>query len=132
VQYDGAAGALSFRATEATSSKSCVWIGDAEYADFSASVEFSSASAPNLRLGPRRVFDAASTDPEAACKLPAFDGAAADGGVLVLDRRGNHLTLRIGAAQSACEVPSQRLPVGVCQSDFGATRVTRLTITRAG
>lgn len=131
VTYDSDLGAVTFAPATSPADTPCVWITDAEYANFSAEIDFSGAFAPSLRLGPAIASDSASSAESLACTLPAFDQKAAPGGTILLERAGNRLSLRLGATRSDCVSSSGRLPFAVCASELGATRVTRLLVTRA-
>jgi len=39
--------------------------------------------------------------------------------------------LQLGSAHSECLVSAQRLAVGVCASELGPARVTRISVTRS-
>jgi hypothetical protein len=123
--YDGA---LSFAQADAGSTKACVWISDALFADFSASVEYTSSAAPALRIGARGFTDPSSSDTDPACQLPA----AAGSGTLLVKRAGNQVALTIGAARSACQIGASRVELGLCASELGPVRLTRLRVTRGG
>ena len=125
VTYDGA---LSFAQADAGSTKACIWISDAWFANFSASLDFTSSVAPTLRVGTRAVADASSADADSTCPLPA----TAQSGRLLLKRAGNRLSLTIGAAHSECQIGFERLQFGLCASELGTVRVTRLKATRGG
>ena len=126
--YDSASASLSFEPTEAGSQPACVWLTDARFADFSAQIEFSGL-APSLRLGDFSVVDAASPRGEGACTWPAHADAASS--TLTLTRNATHLDVKLGEAQSECTLDDTRLPLAVCASDLGASRVTRLRVTRS-
>ena len=123
--YDGA---LSFARADAGSTKPCVWVSDALFSDFSASIEFTSAAAPGLRIGARGFVDPSSSDADPACVLPVASGS----GTLLVKRTGNHVSLTIGAARSACQISASRVELGLCASELGPVRLTRLRVTRGG
>jgi hypothetical protein len=127
VQYNG--GALSFAAAPSAIDTTCVWVSDAEYGDFSASVDFSTAVAPTLRLGPQAFADPGSAVAHGACPLPSRD-AAALGGTVQLQRSGSHVSLTLGSMRSDCDTSSLRLPFGVCGSELGPTSLTRISVVR--
>jgi len=58
--------------------------------------------------------------------LPA-DG---EGGRLLLERAGSQAQVSFGSAKSECRVSAQRAAVGVCASELGAVRVTRISVQR--
>ena len=130
LSYDSALGTLEFAESDAGVAPACVWLTDAEFADFSGQVEFSSAATPSLRFG-----TLAATDPAARtssdCTLPA-SAAGAAGGSLRLERVGTRLSLTLAGASSECTLGSARIPVAVCASPLGATRITLFSITRSG
>lgn len=128
LSYEGGRGALAF-ATSSGSAKTCVWISDALFADFSAEFEFSSSVSPTLRVGATEFVDPSAAAASGACRLPALpeDGA---GGRIRLERVGNHAALTLGAAHSECSLSTQRSPVGVCASELGPVRVTQVSVKR--
>ncbi|MEO8920883.1 MAG: hypothetical protein ABI488_25940 [Polyangiaceae bacterium] len=128
VQYDSAHGVLAFTKARASAPNQCVWISDAQYADFSARIDFSSATAPTLKLGAMPIENAASTD-TGACRLPNTGTAA--GASLELVRTGTQLSVKMGTESARCSVLGERLPLGVCGSQLGAVAVTRLSVTRS-
>lgn len=129
LSYEGGPGALAFAISPRAEPKPCVWISDARYADFSAEFAFSSSVSPSLRLGGTRFVDPSAEDAESACPLPApSDGA--QGGRLVLERKGSHVTLTLANARSECVIGDARVSVAVCASDLGAVRVTQLSVKR--
>lgn len=129
LSYETGPGALAF-ASASGASKTCVWLSDALFADFSASIEFSSRVSPSLRLGASLFVDPNASDAGGSCPLPALaqDG---EGGRILLERTGNRVLSTLGSAHSECLVSAQRLAVGVCASELGAVRVTRISVTRA-
>jgi hypothetical protein len=129
LSYEDGRGALAFAKSTSDQAKTCVWISDALFADFSAEIEFSSEVSPSLRLGATQFVAAAADGASAACHLPALP-AGGGGGRIRLERVGRHALLTIGEARSECEVSAQRLAVGVCASDLGAARVTQLSVKR--
>jgi hypothetical protein len=128
ISYEGGPGALTFATSAAGVSKPCVWLSDARFADFSAEFAFSSNTSPSLRLGSTQFVDPA-VQADGSCSLPAFSGGAL-GGRLLLERIGNQAALTIGNAHSECSIGSERLAVGVCASELGAVRVTRVKVKR--
>lgn len=128
VQYDSAHGVLGFAKVRATDANPCVWITDAQYADFSARIDFSSAAAPTLKLGETPIKEPASAD-TSACRLPTVNTAA--GASLELVRTGTQLSIKLGTESATCSVLGERLPLGMCGSQLGAVAVTRLSVTRS-
>ena len=128
VEYDSQRGALTF----AAGATSCVWISDARYADFVASVAFTGPFAPSLRLGAERLSVSAPSATETACQLPAFTAGNAASATLQLERRGAQLSSTIGSSHASCQLPEGRLPFGVCGNEQGAVRVSLITVTRGG
>jgi hypothetical protein len=131
VQYDSVHGILHFENVEesARSSRVCVWISDADYADFSAEVAFSSQATPTIQLGTQALADPRDSEVDSTCALPLN---VAGPGVLELDRRDGNVRLIIGGAQSTCNLGAGRLPLGVCGSSLGPVQVTRISVTRGG
>gem|GEM_PF-961339 len=131
VSYDGA---LHFSQLASGGAVTCVWVDDAEYADFSAQIVFSSESAPTLRLGSQWVSAADSPDPSSPCRLPALNAVAATTSTLTLRREGAHITLSDAGASNSCDLDTTlipaRIPFGVCQSELGDVTVTQITVTR--
>jgi len=127
LRYDSARGVLQFGRGSAT----CVWISDAQFADFSAQIAFSSGATPRLQLGSQQLLDPTSADADPNCHLPATD-ANADAGSIQVQRIGNHVSLSIGVAHTSCELDSARMPIGVCGSDLGPTEVTLIDVKRGG
>jgi hypothetical protein len=126
LSYEGnGAGALVF--APAAVNKPCVWISDARYADFSAEIAFSSAFGPSLRLGSSE-FDAPGVS-DAACALPALAEGSAGGRVLI-ERVGPRVAFSLAGARSECSVGIERLALGVCASELGPVRVTRMSVKR--
>jgi hypothetical protein len=125
IRYDSALGVLQFGSGSAT----CVWISDAEFADFSAQIAFSSSVTPRLQLGGQQIADPASPAADPNCHLPSADASA---GSIQVQRLGNHVSLNIGATHSNCELSSARVPIGVCGSDLGPTEVTSISVQRSG
>jgi hypothetical protein len=132
VSYTAKPAALRFSAVDSSSTPTCVWVADAEYGDFSAAIEFSSDTPPTLRLGAQAISDPNSAHPSSPCQLPVL-GAA---GTIGIERKGAHVTLTIGAANSSCGLDATilpaRVPFGVCQSALGPATVTKITVTRGG
>ncbi|MEI9937038.1 MAG: hypothetical protein WDO69_07420 [Pseudomonadota bacterium] len=128
--YEGGAGALAFAASASDTAKTCVWISDALFADFSAEFDFSSSQSPSLRLGTTEFVDPAADDASSSCPLPLLSGGS-EGGRILLERAGNRASLTIGNAHSECLVSAQRFAIGVCASELGPVRVTRLSVTRS-
>jgi len=127
LNYDG-----SLQLQTATNpSPACVWVTDAEYADFSAQIQFSSASPPSLRLGPQAISATEPELPNGACQLPS----SGEPGVIHLRRKGTHVSFEIGAASGSCELDSSltgRVPLAICQSALAPTTVTKISVTRGG
>ena len=144
VSYGPSPGSLLFSAWSARQAPACVWITDTEYGDFSAQIQFSSATPPSLRLGPLAISDPNSTDTSTPCQLPATTATASKGPgascsqdpnhCIVLHRKGARLTLSVGTAGRSCNLDAalavMRLPFGVCQSELGSSTVTQITVTR--
>jgi hypothetical protein len=128
LDYEGGRAALAFAQSTSGSAKTCVWISDALFADFSAEFVFSSSESPSLRVGGTEFVDPAADHGNGACSLPAR--TAGDAGRILLKRVGNHALLTLGDARSECTVSAQRSPVGVCASELGPVRVTQLRVTR--
>jgi hypothetical protein len=129
LSYEGGPGALAFASAASDAAKTCVWISDALFADFSAELDFTSSVSPSLRLGGTQFVDPEARDADSFCKLPALP-LGSGGGRIVLERVGNHAALTIDSAHSECLLSSERLPVGVCASERGAVRVTRVSVKR--
>jgi hypothetical protein len=131
VSYDGA---LQFEQLAAGATPTCVWIADAEYGDFSAKIEFSSASAPTVRLGPQTVLTADSPAQTSDCRFPVLGAAAAGKSVISVQRVGAHLTLSSAPSSSSCNldaaVGTARIPFGVCQSEAAHVTVTQISVKR--
>ena len=127
LRYDSVRGVLQFGSGSAT----CVWISDAEFADFSAQVAFSSSVTPGIQLGSQQILDPTSAAADPNCHLPATDTSAGSGSIQV-QRVGSHVSLSIGATHTSCELSSPRLPIGVCGSDLGPTEVSLIDVTRGG
>jgi hypothetical protein len=125
-QYDSARGVLQFGSASAT----CVWISDAEFADFSAQIGFSAGAMPRIQLGSQQIVDPSSAAADPTCHLPAADTTSA--GSIHLQRVGSHVSLNIGATQTSCALSSARLPIAVCGSDLGPTEVTLIDVKRGG
>jgi hypothetical protein len=122
-------GALVFAPATDDASNPCVWISDARYADFSAEVAFSSDFSPSLRLAGRDFVAPGAPNSDSACPLPTLaDGSR--GGRLQIERLGPHVALTIADAHSECWIGNERLSVGVCASELGTVRVTRVSVTR--
>lgn len=122
-------GALVFAPTFSDAINPCVWVSDARYADFSAEIAFSSDSSPSLRLGERDFVAPGASNSGSACSLPALaDGIK--GGRVQVERVGPHVALTIADAHSDCWIGNERLSVGVCASELGPVRVTRVSVTR--
>ena len=128
VHYDSARGVLAFAKLGSTAPAPCVWIADAQYANFTARIDFSSAAAPTLKLGENPIVDANSAE-ASACRLPSVDTAA--GASLTLVRTGAQLNITLNAESVSCNVVGERLALGVCGSQRGAVAVTRLSVTRS-
>ncbi|HEX3853092.1 MAG TPA: hypothetical protein VHW01_19150 [Polyangiaceae bacterium] len=127
VRYDSVRGVLHF----GTGSPTCVWISDAEFADFSAQIEFSTAAAPRIQLGGQQIADPSSAAADLSCLLPAVDSSGGSGSIHV-QRVAGHVSLSIDAAQTSCDLSSAPLPLGVCGSDLGPTEVTLIDVKRGG
>ena len=125
----GGPGALVFAASESGTGNRCVWISDARYADFSAEIAFSSDFSPSLRLGNSEFVAPGAANVDSVCPLPAL-AEGNEGGRMLVDRVGPHVTLTIASARSECWVGSERLSVGVCASELGPVRVTRVSVKR--
>ena len=132
LNYEGGPGALAFASSGSGAAKTCVWVSDALFADFSAEFDFSSSQSPSLRLGTTEFVDAAADVAGGSCLLPALPAQPANDKDrrIQLQRVGNHASLTIGNAHSECLVGGQRLPVGVCASELGPARVTRVSVKR--
>jgi len=130
LSYEGGPGALAFGPSANSTSKTCVWLSDALFADFSAEFEFSSRLSPSLRLGSTQFVDPAAADAGSSCLLPALS-AASEGGRIQLQRVADHATVTFAGAHSECQVSSQRIAVAVCASELGPVRVTRVHVTRS-
>ncbi len=128
VRYDSVHGVLELAQVSDAASRPCVWVTDAEYANFSARIAFSSDTPPTLGLGVTAVSEAGDNDQTSACRLPVADTSA--GGSLELLRRGTRLRINLGAASVTCDVPDARVPLGVCGSRAGDVAVTLLSVTR--
>ena len=131
VDYDSALGSLNFAQAVPGAAVSCVWIADAEYANFQASIDFTSVAAPSLRLGAQSFADPNSSNADSACQLPQPNDGA-ESGTLLVERAGNHVSMTIRAAHSECTTSSERLPIAVCGSELGPVRIKLLTVKRAG
>ncbi len=129
LSYEGGAGALAFATSKAGAAKTCVWISDALFADFSAEFTFSSGVSPSLRLGTTQFVDPAVEDANGACRLPALPADGKDSRIL-LERVASHASLTIGGAHSECLISAQRLAVAVCASELGPARVTAVSVKR--
>ncbi len=127
LQYDSARGVLQFGRGSAT----CVWISDAQFADFSAQIAFSPGATPGLQLGSQQILDPTSAAADPNCHLPDTD-ANADAASIEVQRVANRVSLSIGAAHTSCELDTARLPIGVCGSDLGPTEVTLIDVKRGG
>ena len=127
--YEGGPGALAFAASTSGSAKTCVWISDALFADFSGEIAFSSGVSPSLRVGTTEFVDPSADNQSGTCQLPALAPSSA-GGRILLERNGTHIALTIGSAHSECRVAAERLAVGVCASELGPTRVTLVSVRR--
>ena len=131
VSYDGA---LHFSQLTNDGVANCIWVDDAQYADFSAQITFTSGSAPALRLGSQRVTASDSPHPSSPCQLPALGKVATSTSTITLRREGVHITVSDAGASSHCDLDTTllpaRVPFGVCQSELGATTVTQITVTR--
>jgi hypothetical protein len=126
---DAGAGALVFAQSMSGDVKSCVWISDARYADFTAEISFSSGASPSLRLGDTQFVAPEASDASGSCLLPSIEVDGQDN-QLVLERIGNQTQLTLGAAHSTCTVGAERVPVAVCSSELDSVRVTRVNIKR--
>jgi hypothetical protein len=124
VHYDSARGVLQFGNASAT----CVWISDAEFANFSAQIGFSAGTTPRIQLGSQQIANASSAAADPNCHLPSADTGSA--GSIHVQRVGGHVSLRIGATQTNCDLSTARLPIGVCGSDLGPTEVTLIDVKR--
>jgi hypothetical protein len=122
-------GALAFASSPSGAGNPCVWISDARYADFSAEIAFSSGFSPSLRLGNSEFVAPGASNAGEACPLPALIDPV-EGGRLQVNRVGNHVALTIAGAHSECLVASERLALGVCASELGPVRVTRVSVKR--
>ena len=118
-----------FAASAIGAGNRCVWISDARFADFSAEIAFSSGFSPSLRLGNSEFVAPSAENAGSACLLPAL-AEGGEGGRVLIDRVGPHVTLTIASARSECWVGSERLSVGVCASELGPVRVTRVSVKR--
>ncbi|HEX7452779.1 MAG TPA: hypothetical protein VF294_10855, partial [Polyangiaceae bacterium] len=127
IHYDSGRGVLQFGKSSAT----CVWISDAEFADFSAQIDFSAGAAPRIQLGNQPIADPSSAAADPSCQLPSADASGSSGSIHV-QRIAGHVSLSIGAAQTSCDLTSARLPIGVCGSDLGVTEVTLIDVKRGG
>ncbi len=127
IQYDSARGVLQF----GTGSATCVWISDAEFADFSAQIAFSAGATPRIQLGSQPIADPSSAAADPSCLLPSKD-ASGESGSIHVQRIAGHVSLSIGAAQTTCDLSSARLPIGVCGSDLGTTEITLIDVKRGG
>ena len=128
LDYNSQTGTLSF----AASVSACAWIADARFADFSASITFTSPTAPSLRIGAQLLSNLNPTAPDSACHLPAFDEeGGGSGGTLLLERRGSQLTTTIAGVHAQCALPEGRLPFAVCGSPRGATQIALITAKRS-
>lgn len=128
VQYDSVHGVLGFTQVRDPAKKPCVWIADAKYANFSARIEFSSATPPTLKVADTSILEATDGD-SGACRVPA--AASKETHNLDLVRRGTELTVTLGGARSSCNVGGERVPLGVCGSQLGSVAVTQLSVTRS-
>ncbi|MET0790806.1 MAG: hypothetical protein ABW061_04740, partial [Polyangiaceae bacterium] len=129
LSYDSVNASLSFATRDASAGSACVWLTDAEFADFSAEIVVTSSTAPSLRLGALWLSDPASPNRDDVCALPALGDEQS--GTLSVTRRGSRLTVNLGGALSECTVSEERMALGVCASDRGPARITRLRVTRA-
>ena len=128
VSYDSVDAGLSFEVNTPDMSPICVWLTDAEFGDFSAEIEIATQVLPKLRLGSTWLSDPASVARTDACALPALGDRP--NGTLSLTRRGTTLSATLGGAHSECAVSDARLPVALCASELGATRISGLRVTR--
>jgi len=129
LSYEVAPAALAFAPSASAAAKTCVWISDALFGDFSAEFAFSSDVRPSLRLGTTELVDPAEAPADGVCLLPALPDDHTESRIL-LQRVGSHASLTIGNAHSECLVSARRLAVGVCASKLGPARVTRVSVTR--
>ena len=129
VSYDSVNASLSFAISAPDASPICVWLADAEFADFSAEIEIRTQVLPKLRLGSEWLSDPASVAQAGACALPVLGDRP--NGTLSLTRRGTTLRATLGDAHSDCLVSEARLSIALCASDLGATRISGLRVTRA-
>jgi len=127
--YEDGPGALAFAPSASGRAKTCVWISDALFANFSAEFAFTSSQSPSLRLGSTEFVDPKAENGSGGCQLPALS-ANSEGGRILLERRRTHVALTLGNAHSACELSAERLPVAVCASELGPTRVTLMSVKR--
>jgi len=123
VVYDAGAGTLILGQADADAPPDCVWVADAKYGDFSAKLTFTAGAMPALSVGRTRI------DLDAACAPPALTPATTE---LILRRAKSLVTLDAGATTTRCELAdgSARIPLGLCRSSAGSSRVTGLAITR--
>ncbi|HYP98837.1 MAG TPA: hypothetical protein VER96_09190 [Polyangiaceae bacterium] len=127
--YEGGPGALAFATNANDTSKRCVWISDARYADFSAEFAFSSGFSPSLRLGSTDFVALDDSNAGSACPLPALSHESG-GGRILLERTGPRVVSTVGDAHSECSIGSERVGVAVCASALGPVRVTRVSVKR--
>ena len=130
LSYEEGSGALAFASSTSGMAKTCVWLSDAQFGDFSAEFAFSSGASPSLRLGNSQFVDPEAHDTSSSCALPALAEGNV-GGRILLRRVGNHATLTLGSAHSECSISAERVPVGVCASDLGPVRVTLVSVRRS-
>jgi len=128
VSYDSAHGVLQFAQLADAAGRPCVWVTDAKYGNFSATIAFSSTVPPTLKLGQTDLLEANADQALSTCRLPPLDTSA--GGSLRLVRSSTRLNIELGTQSVSCDVPSERLPLGVCGSQLGAVALTRLEVTR--
>jgi hypothetical protein len=129
LRYDSTRGVLHFETASSADAAPCVWISDADFADFSAQIAFSSRTPPMLRFGEQRFLAPSAPGVGATCRLPA--DSSTEGSIRV-QRSGSHVSLSMGAATSSCELGVGRLPIGVCGSELGSSEVTAVSVTRGG
>jgi hypothetical protein len=125
LQYDGT---LELQVA-ASATPACVWVADAEYADFSAQIAFSSADPPSLRLGPQGISAVELGRGSAPCELPS----TGEPGTIRLRREGTHVSFELAHTSGSCELDASltgRFAFAVCQSALAATTVTKISITR--
>jgi hypothetical protein len=127
LKYDGS---LELSAA-ASAAPACVWVTDAEYADFSAQIQFSSDDPPSLRLGPQLISATEPGQPGAPCELPST-GAP---GTIHVRRKGTLVSFELGGASGSCALDSSltgRVAFAICQSALTTTTVTKISVTRGG